>query len=145
MARRRSKLPGRFCWCCGCRRPNERFSGKRRVCRDCERLGPEEIAYRQHVRNIDQLLTQDGVVRRAQRRTFAKYLAHPEARVRAYAERVRAQEEAWRKEQRELWADLEVQEEAMLAGVGEADFLWEEEEEREDSCESPAELEDIPF
>jgi hypothetical protein len=139
----RRHLPGRFCWCCGRRRPNERFSRKHRVCRDCVALGPAEIAYRQHARNIDQLLTHDGLIRRTQRRTLDKYLAHPDARVRAYAERVRAHDEASRTELRDLWADLEADEEAMLAAVGAEGFR--EDEPQEDVPEVPEELDDIPF
>jgi ribosome-binding protein aMBF1 (putative translation factor) len=139
----RRHLPGRFCWCCTRRRPNERFSGNRTVCRDCAKLGPAEIAYRQHVRNIDRLLTHDGLVRRTQRRTLDKYLAHPDARVRAYAERVRAHDESSRKEHRELWADIEAQEEAMLAGV-DVERLHEDEQ-QENVPEILEELADIPF
>lgn len=109
--RGRRKLPGRFCWCCGRRRPNESFT-RRGVCRDCVKLGREEIAYRQHVRNIDRLLTWDGLVRPTQRRTFEKYLQHPDARVRAYAEGVKAMEEERRQERREMWAAIRADEEA---------------------------------
>ncbi len=87
---KRKKLPGRFCWCCEMRRPNETFSRKRSVCSRCALLGKEEIAYRQHVRNIDRLLTFDGFVRKHQEKTFARYLGHQDPRVRAYAEEVQA-------------------------------------------------------
>lgn len=145
---RHSKLPGRFCWCCGRRRPNESFSRKRGVCRDCAKLGREEIAYRQHVRDIDRLLTWDGLVRRTQRRTFDRYLAHPDARVRAYAEQVKAQEEASRQEQRDFWAAVEAEEaayeEAMLACV-EGAGLAEEDEAPEDTFEPGDDIDEIPF
>lgn len=147
MSRRgRRKLPGRFCWCCGRRRPNESFS-RRGVCRDCVKLGREEIAYRQHVRNIDQLLTWDGMVRRTQRRTFEKYLLHPDARVRAYAEGVKAMEEERRQERRAMleaiWADEDAYEAAMLARDEQAGPVAE--------CEGPPafdvsdDLDEIPF
>jgi hypothetical protein len=48
-----SKRRGQFCWCCGRRRPNERFSGAghaRHLCKDCQKLGAEELTYRQAVR-----------------------------------------------------------------------------------------------
>lgn len=99
MGRKRNrKLPGRFCWCCGRRGANERFSQTLRVCSSCVGLGREEIAYRQQVRNIDRLLTFDGFVRRTQRRTFDGFLAHPDARVREYAKSVAQREERQRRE-----------------------------------------------
>ncbi len=81
--------------------PNERFSraGRmRHVCRDCAHLGPDELAYRQHVRNIERLLGWDRRVQRRQRAPFQRYLAHPDPRVRQYAERI--QESAQREQQR---------------------------------------------
>jgi hypothetical protein len=85
------KLPGRWCWCCGGRSSNEGFSRKLRVCHRCAKLGREEIAYLQHVRDIDRLLTFRGRVKKHQEKTFARYLAHPDPRVRAYAEERRAE------------------------------------------------------
>lgn len=127
----RHKPSGRFCWCCGRRRANERFSRKRDVCRDCVLLGREEIAYRQHVRDIDRLLTWEGMVRRTQRRTFEKYLVHPDARVRAYAERVKADEER----ERQAWAVLHAEEAAAQAewlSIEETDTLPDDERQRLD-------------
>jgi hypothetical protein len=52
--KRKSKLPGHYCWSCDRRRPNEKFSGKghaRHVCRDCLKLGAEELSRRQDERN----------------------------------------------------------------------------------------------
>lgn len=99
MGRKRNrKLAGRFCWCCGRRRANEGFSRTLRVCSSCARLGREEIAYRQQVRNIDRLLTLDGFVRRTQRKTFERFLVHPDARVREYAESVAQRGERERRE-----------------------------------------------
>ena len=39
--KRKRKQPGHFCWACGHRRPNEKFSGRghaRHVCRECAKL-----------------------------------------------------------------------------------------------------------
>ena len=49
-------------------RANERFSGRghaHHLCKDCAKLGKEELAYRQEIRNIDRLLDWDGLIRRA--------------------------------------------------------------------------------
>src|SRR5580692_6802997 len=85
-----SKGRGHFCWCCGRMRPNERFSGgghTRHVCKECHRLGSEELTYRQAVRNIDRMLTwETGRVKRKHRNNFARFLHHPNERVRRYAE-----------------------------------------------------------
>jgi hypothetical protein len=119
MAKKRNRVRrnGRFCWCCGRMRPNERFSGKghaRHLCRECSKLGREELEYRQRVRDIDRLLTWDGMVRRKNRKAFARFLRDANPRVREYAERVKAHNEerrAERRAERLTWAA----EEAMLA------------------------------
>jgi len=92
---KRGKQRGHFCWCCGRIRPNEKFSGRghdRHLCRDCAKLGPSELAYRQAARDIDRLVDDSGVVRRKQRTSFERFLAHPDERVRAYANEVAARD-----------------------------------------------------
>lgn len=73
-------------------RPNERFSGSghaRYVCKDCNKLGAEELAYRQAVRDIDRMIRwETGRVKRKQRDHLAKFLQHPNERIRRYAESV---------------------------------------------------------
>lgn len=101
-ARKTQSRGGHFCWCCGRVRANERFSGRghaRHLCRNCHQLGPEELAYRQAVRDIDRLVTfESGLIRRKQRAVFARYLEHRNPRVRRYAEEVAA----FDREQRDL-------------------------------------------
>jgi hypothetical protein len=91
-----SKRRGHFCWSCGRTRPNERFSGKghaRHICKDCQKLGAEELAYRQAVRNIDRMIQwETGRVKRKQRESFARFLRHPNERIRQYAGSVAAGE-----------------------------------------------------
>ena len=92
---RREKPRGRFCWCCGRIKANEGFSGHghaRHLCRECSKLGTEEIAYRQAVRDIDRLLDWKGMVRRKQREGFERFLFHADERVRHYAAQVAAQD-----------------------------------------------------
>ncbi len=90
-------------------RANEKFSGKghaRHLCKDCARLGKEELAYRQTVRNLERLLTWSGHIRRRNREQFHKYLNHEDERIRAYARQIEAAE-AWAVAERRLDQDLE--------------------------------------
>jgi hypothetical protein len=77
-------------------RPNERFSGRghaRHVCKDCQKLGAEEFAYRLAIRNIDQMLVwETGRVKRKHRNGFASFLRHPNERIRRYAESMAARD-----------------------------------------------------
>ena len=72
------------------------------VCKDCMKLGAEELAYRQEVRNIDRLLTWDGIIRRKCRAVFERYLSHQNVRVLEYANEVKEHNEQRRQELREL-------------------------------------------
>lgn len=110
--RTRKKPRGHLCWCCGRVRANERFSGRghaRHLCKECSKLGKEEHAYRQAVRDIDGLLDWNGVVRRKQQKSFERFLLHPDERVRRYAEEVAAEDararEAFRRERITLEAE----------------------------------------
>lgn len=74
-------------------RSNERFSGRnhaRHLCKECARLGKEELAYRQAIRNLEQLLTADGGIPRKHQNEFNKYLTHESERVRNYAIEIEA-------------------------------------------------------
>ena len=107
------------------RRANEGFSRKRGVCRHCSKLGSAEIAFGQHARDIDRLLTFDGLVRRTHQSAFEKYLVHADSRVRAYAVRVKQRDEVRRQELRAMWAEIQAEEaayeESMLEVDAEAD------------------------
>ena len=132
-----NKKRGHYCWVCGRMRPNERFSGsgrRRHICGDCKKLGSEELAYQQNVRNIERCF--HGIhLRRNQRKTFAKFLKHDDPRVRAYAEEMKLDFEREYEKQREQI---------------ENDHSQEDEFDQEISAE-PAEpwiqpnLDDIPF
>src|SRR5208282_2570865 len=61
----RKRYRGHYCWSCGRVRANEKFSGRghaRHLCKDCARLGKEELAYRQEIRNLERLLGYQGHV-----------------------------------------------------------------------------------
>jgi hypothetical protein len=108
----RKKGRGHFCWCCGSMRPNEAFSGgghARHLCKECAKLGAEELAYRQEVRNIDRLVDWDGLIRRKTRRPFQRYLTHPNPRVRAYAAEVAARDAREREERARERQELELE------------------------------------
>jgi hypothetical protein len=65
-------------------------------------LGKEELAYRQVVRDIERLVGCNGFIRRKQTHVFERYLSHPNARVRAFAEEVAAEDARMREESRRM-------------------------------------------
>ncbi|MBM3268712.1 MAG: hypothetical protein FJZ01_13805 [Candidatus Sericytochromatia bacterium] len=60
------------------------------MCKECSRLGRDELIFRQAVSDIDRLCDWDGIVRRKHRKAFERFLAHPSERVKQYAEEVAA-------------------------------------------------------
>lgn len=83
-----SKRRGHFCWCCGRNLANEKFSGKghkRHLCRECMRLGPEELKYQQALRNMEKCVSDEGHVFKRRRKEFDTYLQHEDPRIRAAA------------------------------------------------------------
>lgn len=89
----RHKRSGHFCWCCGRSRPNEAFSGRghaRHLCKECAKLAPLELLYRQAIRDIDRLIDWDGLIRRKQRATFQRFMSHDDVRVQVYAAQLAA-------------------------------------------------------
>ena len=106
---RRKQRSGHYCWSCDRMRANEKFSGRghaQHLCKDCARLGKEELAYRQTVRNLERLLTWDGRIPRRNREQFRKYLNHKDERVRAYACQIETAN-AWPVAERRLDRDVE--------------------------------------
>ncbi len=111
---RKRKLPGRYCWACGRRRSNEKFSGHghaHHLCRDCTKLGAEELAYRQASRNIECCMTSEGVIPRKRRESFERFLHHDNSRIRAMAEEMQEEDRATRSLMRaeaeldEIWVE----------------------------------------
>jgi len=103
MSRKRKKR-GHYCWCCQRRRPNEKFSGKghgKHLCRECAKLGKEELAYLSEERRLDRLMTFGNIIPRRHRKTFEQYLIHENERVRAYAHQLRELSEKAREELRQ--------------------------------------------
>jgi hypothetical protein len=129
---------GHFCWACERHLPNERFSGSghsRHLCRKCSRLGADELRFRQAVLDIHRLITWDGVIRRKGRRSFERFLASPDPRIRAYAKSVRARHATVREEMRQAWlADQRAMEEqdAFWSDGSPVDFEAAEHREPED-------------
>jgi single-stranded DNA-specific DHH superfamily exonuclease len=144
---KKKKYRGHYCWCCGCIRPNEKFSGKghsRHLCKDCQKLGKEELSFRQHQRNIDRLLDFDGRIRRKTRHVFERYLSHKDARVREYAEKVKAHNEQLRREIREMYQAEREAEAQMLAEYEELANCDDPDDDDHEPL-NDAELEEIPF
>ena len=105
------KKRGHFCWCCGCTRPNERFSGRghaRHICRECARLPAEEREYRQGLRNMERLLHDGVYVPRRRRQQFQAFLEHPNARVREEARRVLGEQQREAEERRRIYEEDEL-------------------------------------
>ena len=105
MSKRKKRYRGHFCWCCVRIRPNERFSAKghkRHLCRDCSGLGKEELEHRQNLRDLERLVTWEGIIPRKRRRAFEKFLSHPDVRIRQYAQELAAIDVEERKFQRVL-------------------------------------------
>ena len=91
MARNRKKHRGHYCWCCDRFRPDEQFSGKghaRHLCRDCARLGREELEYRQALRDMERCVGSGGRVFKKRRTQFDAYLHHENPRIRAAAKEI---------------------------------------------------------
>ena len=99
----RKQRNGHYCWSCDRMRANERFSGRghaRHLCKECARLGKDELAYRQAIRNLERLVTWEGIISRKTRKQFHKYLEHENERVRNYAQELAAADAVARAEQR---------------------------------------------
>lgn len=111
-------MPGRYCWSCERRRPNERFSrrsGRHGVCRDCYRAGPLELAHRQAVRNINRALGYGEFIPRRHRSMVERYLTHANERTRVYAALVIARDAEARRENARQQREEELAFEAMVA------------------------------
>jgi hypothetical protein len=76
-------------------RPNEKFSGcghARHLCKDCSRLGASELQFRQDLRNLERLITWEGIIGRKKRKNFNRFLEHPNPRIRHCAQELAAQD-----------------------------------------------------
>ena len=76
-------------------RPNEKFSGsgsERHLCKNCSKLRASELLHRQDPRNLERLVTWEGIIGRKKRKAFNRSLEHPDPRIRRYAEELAAQD-----------------------------------------------------
>ena len=109
MAKRKKRYRGHYCWCCGRIRPNEQFSGKghaRHVCNACARLGADELAYRQALRNLERCMDINNRIPRKYRASFDRFLTHKDPRIRAAAREMQELDAQTRAE----WSELRRQE-----------------------------------
>lgn len=120
--RKKGKIPGRWCWSCQRRRPNERFSDRKRArgaCRECRKLGKEELDYRQAVRDMERVVSRSfPFIPRKQRKQIERFLSAPQPRVRDHAKWLIEQDARERTAYREareaeeaLFENLEIPEE----------------------------------
>lgn len=73
--------------------PNEKFSGSghaQHLCRECSKLGNSELQYRQDLRNLERLVTWEGIIGRKRRNAFNGFLKHPDPRISRHAEELAA-------------------------------------------------------
>jgi hypothetical protein len=131
-------------------RPNEKFSGRnhsRHLCKDCSKLGSNKLKYRQDVRDLERLVTWEGIIPRKRRATFEKFLSHDDPRIREYAAELAALDVEARKLSRALqeeWqqSDMNEPETSFWASPPEEDSLAPHSSTTESS--SPDE-DDLPF
>jgi len=100
-------------------------------------LGPEELAFRQAVRNIERLLDWNGMLRRKQRKAFEKFLSHSNPRVREYAESVARHDAEQREEYRQMRIEEEEEDARWIATIDSGATS--------DDARDPLAEEDIPF
>lgn len=108
---------GHFCWSCGRSLPNERFSGgghARHVCRECSKLGEEDLEYRQTVRDIERVLRSPYSMSPRERASLEQHLQHPSPRIQLYVANLLYEGERQREESRMAWDE---DEEAERPGV----------------------------
>lgn len=82
----RKKRRSHFCWVCGSQKPNEAFSGdghREHVCSACARLGPDELATRRALRDVERAWY--GLRGRARFEKLATLALDGPPRARAYA------------------------------------------------------------
>jgi hypothetical protein len=144
--RKRTGSSGHYCWVCGRSRPNEAFSGKghrRHTCKDCTKLGPEALAYRQNVLALERCMTWEGFIPRKRRAAFERFLKHDDPRIRAMAETFQQADKTRREEARAaIDADEEAVElAALMFGADDPDWPFEDALERDPDLIG----EDIPF
>ncbi len=104
MAKRQKRYRGHYCWCCARIRPNEHFSGKghaRHLCKACTRLGAEELAYRQALRNLERCVGMGPLIPRKHRAQLNRFLTHQDPRIREAAREMAALDAQTRAEWRE--------------------------------------------
>lgn len=81
----------------------------RGVCRDCYRLGLEELTYRQAVRDMGRALRWGSVIPWKHRKMIEGFLGHQNARIRVFAAELIASDARERRE----WAELRLEEELL--------------------------------
>ena len=117
MAQRKTRYRGHYCWCCDRIRPHEQFSGKghaRHLCKACARLGAEELAYRQALRNLECGRGMSPTIPRQHRQSYNRFLTHQDSRIRAAAREMQERDAQTRAERRELRRQEQEREDRML-------------------------------
>lgn len=85
------------------------------MCRECRRLGKDELEYRQVVRNIDNALRGGEFIPRRHRPMVERYLQHPNARVRMHVQQIVATDVQARARARALQEEMLLEKDALAA------------------------------
>ena len=107
---RKKKRHGHWCWACNRIRPNERLSGRghaRHICRECQKLPAEQLAYHQAERNLERCRTWEGIISRKRRKSFNRFLEHSDPRIRKLAQEMLAEDRQSRRMQRVMAGDYD--------------------------------------
>lgn len=73
-------------------------------------MGAAELNYRQAVRNLERHVTWEGIIGRKHRKSFERFLSHPDERIRKYAEQLAAEdvkERAFLREMEREWDEVD--------------------------------------
>jgi hypothetical protein len=105
------------------------------LCKECAQLGKDELAYRQTIRNLERLVTWEGIIPRKKREQFRKYLGHKDERVRARAQEIEAADATACNEQRFDCSSDELQSER-----ADEDIVVEADSSSETICEEGNEM-----
>ena len=98
--KQKRKRQGHYCWSCNGYLANEKFSGKghsRHLCRNCQKLGKDELGYREALNNLGRCVGFDGIISRRRRKQFEPFLAHADPRIRKLAAVMQLDDQAARR------------------------------------------------
>ena len=79
------------------------------MCKACARLGADELAYRQALRNLERCIDINNIIPRKHRASFDRFLTHKDQRIRAAAREMQELDAQTRAE----WSESRLQEQEL--------------------------------